>query len=152
MIFCDKVNAAPDITDQSIINQQDWITRQQQNKIEEEKRIKEQDAIKKEQDRKEKKDEGNQKQLPITGKPAECFPIKLITLNGAELLSKRQQKKITLPFLGKCVEPKILVELVTTINNYYHEKGYVAAKVNIPKQNIQSGNLELKILEGKLMR
>ena len=33
---------------QEIINQQDWITRQQQNKIEEEKRIKEQDTIKKE--------------------------------------------------------------------------------------------------------
>jgi len=43
-----------------------------------------------------------------------------------------------------------LVELISAIQNFYNEKGFVTAKVNVPKQNIQSGQLELKILEGKI--
>ena len=67
--------------DQNTINQQDWITRQQQNKIEEERRIREQDTIRKERGRKKKEDEETaKKQTPISGKPAECFPIKTINL------------------------------------------------------------------------
>ena len=43
--------------DQNIINQQDWITRQQQNKIEEDRRLREQETIRKERTRKKKEAE-----------------------------------------------------------------------------------------------
>ena len=136
-------------TNQEFINQQDWITRQQQNQLEEQRRIKEEETIEKERKRK-KKEEEKQKQIPISGKPAECFPIKSITLTGVDSLSKKQQKKLTSGFVGKCAEAKTLVELISAIQNFYNEKGFVTAKVNVPKQNIQSGQLELKILEGKI--
>ncbi len=137
--------------DQNTINQQDWITRQQQNKIEEERRIREQDTIRKERGRKKKEDEeAVKKQNPISGKPAECFPIKTINLVNANSVSKRQQKKLISSFVGKCLEAKTLSEIITTIQTYYNDHGYVTARVAVPKQNIQSGNLELKILEGKI--
>ena len=136
--------------DQNIINQQDWITRQQQNQLEEQRRIKEEDAIEKERKRKKKEEEKQKEKLPISGKPAECFPIKTITLIDANSVSKRQQKKLISPFIGKCVEAKTLTEIITAIQTFYNEEGYVTARVVVPKQNIQSGNLELKILEGKI--
>jgi len=138
-------------SNQEVINQQDWITRQQQNKIEEDRRLREQETIRKERTRKKKEaEEESKKQTPISGKPTECFPIKSIALIDANSLSKRQQKKLTLPFIGKCVEAKTLAEIVTVIQTFYNDQGYVTARVAVPKQNIQSGNLELKILEGKI--
>ena len=90
---------------QEIINQQDWITRNQQNQIEEQRRIKEQETIRKERARKKKEaEEGKEQQIPISGKTAECFPIKTIALADAKSISKRQQKKLTSPFIGKCIE------------------------------------------------
>ncbi len=138
------------INNQEIINQQDWITRQQQNQLEEQRRSGEEEAIEKERARKKEEDEEKLKQTPISGKTAECFLIKSITLNGADSLSKKQQQKLISPFISKCVEAKTLLEVISAIQNFYNEKGYVTAKVNVPKQNIQSGNLELKILEGKI--
>lgn len=149
LFFANSSSAQTD--NQQLINQQDWITRNQQNKIEEDKRLREQETIRKERSRKKKEaEEEGKKQTPISGKPAECFPIKSIALIDANSISKRQQKKLTSPFIGKCVEVKTLVEIITTIQTFYNDEGYVTARVSVPKQNIQSGNLELKILEGKI--
>lgn len=81
--------------EQNIINQQDWITRQQQNKIEEDRRLREQETIRKERARKKKEvEEESKNKTPISGKPAECFPIKSINIVDANSISKRQQKKL----------------------------------------------------------
>ena len=136
--------------DQNIINQQDWITRNQQNKIEEDRQLREQEAIRKDRLRKKKEAEKDEKETPISGKPAECFPIKSIALIDANSVSKLQQKKLIKPFFGKCIEAKTLTEIIATIQTFYNYEGYVTARVVVPKQNIQSGNLELKILEGKI--
>ncbi len=135
---------------QDLINQQDWITRQQQNEIEEQKRYKEQDAIEKERARKQKEGRVKKQQPEVSATIPVCFAIKEIKLNNAESISKRQQKKLTSPFLAKCFEAKILSEIITKIQSYYNEKGYVAARVSVPKQNIQSGVIELNVLEGKI--
>ena len=136
---------------QEIINQQDWITRQQQNKNEEEKRLKEEDTIKKERLRKKKEEPEKDKEKPvISSKSADCFPIKEIKLIGANLMPKKKQNEILNSFTSKCFEPKTLTDLVSVLTNYYHSKGYAAAHPNIPKQNIQSGVLEIEMFEGKI--
>ena len=137
--------------DQNTISQQDWITRQQQNKIEEDQRLKEQETIRKERERKKKEaEEESKKQTPISEKPTQCFEVKSIALIDANSLSKRQQKKLISPFIGKCASAKTLTEIITAIQTLYNDQGYVTARVVVPKQNIQSGNLELKMLEGKI--
>ena len=150
-LFSANLAKAQTVPEQNIINQQDWIARQQQSKVEEERRLREQETIRKERSRKKKEaEEEGKKQTPISGKPAECFPIKSIALVDANSVSRRQKKKLTSPFIGKCVEAKTLTEIITAIQTYYNDEGYVTARVLVPKQNIQSGNLELKILEGKI--
>lgn len=137
-------------SNQDAINQQDWITRNQQNKIEEDRRLREEETIRKERFRKKKEDQEQQKQTSISGKPAECFPVKSIALTDANSVSKRQQKKLASPFIGKCIDAKTLNEIIGAIQTFYNDQGYVTARVFVPKQNIQSGDLELKILEGKI--
>lgn len=137
-------------TTQELINQQDWITRQQQNKIEEEKRLNEQNTIGKERARKKKGAAAEIEKPAISGKPMECFPIKTVTFFDANSLSKKQQKKLILPFIGKCSDANILAEIIAAIQTYYNEQGYVTARVSVPPQNIQTGHLELKVFEGKI--
>lgn len=137
---------------QDAINQQDWISRQQQNVIEEQKRDREFETIEKERKRKKKAQEQNQndKTIPVSGKPSECYAIKTINLIASNSLSKNQQKKLTEPFLGKCIEAKTLTQIITAIQTFYNDIGLVTARVVVPKQNIQTGNLELNIIEGKI--
>jgi len=135
----------------NIIGNQDWITRQLQNKIEEDFRLREKTNIKKELERKSQEDESLYKKSSlISKKNTQCFPVKFINLIDANLLSKRQQKKLISPFIGKCVDVNLLTEIVAKFQKYYKDNGYVASRVFVPKQNIQSGNLDLKILEGKI--
>ncbi len=138
---------------QSALDQQDWITRNQQNILEEEKRTREFNTIKKERERKKKEEseEENQKQqLKVSGKPAECFTITEIDLDGANLILSRAQKKLIAPFLGRCFEASILSDLVTAVNKHYQSAGYITTQVSVPKQNVQSGVLTLQITEGKI--
>ncbi len=138
---------------QSALDQQDWIARNQQNILEEEKRTREFNTIKKERERKKKEEseEESQKQkLKVSGKPSECFEVKEVDLDGANLISSRAQKNLIAPFLGRCFEATILSDLVTAVNGYYQNKGYVTAQVSVPKQNVQSGVLKLQITEGKI--
>ena len=138
---------------QDIINQQDWITRNQQNILEETKRNKEIEAIKKERDL-EKKEAEDQKQrkINVLEKTTQCFLIKKIQLDGANHISYSEQKKLTSPFINKCFEAKTLSNIVNIINNYYQNNGYITTQVLVPKQNLQSGVFELKIIEGKIKK
>ncbi len=137
---------------QSAVEQQDWITRNQQNILEEKKRNNEFETIKKERERKKKEeqDENRKPQFKVSGKTENCFPIDEIHLIDAHSLSKREQKKLTSPFLGKCFEEKVLSNLVTALNQYYHSKGYITVQIKIPKQNVESGLFELQVIEGKI--
>ena len=105
---------------QDIINQQDWITRNQQNILEEKKRDSEFEAIKKDQDRKKKEEEENQKpqMLSVSEQSTVCFSIKKIKFQDANSLSWFRKKKLSAPFIGKCLEGKVLTDIVAVINNY----------------------------------
>lgn len=60
--------------DQNTINQQDWITRQQQNKIEEDRRLKEQETIYKERARKKKESAVNEGEAKVYIANQKIFP------------------------------------------------------------------------------
>jgi len=146
--FSNKVFAEQN---QDIINQQDWLSRQQQNIIEENKRFKEQEEIIKERNKKNKQiKQSNELEKSILDQSKQCFKITLINLIGANSLSKKDKDKLTKPFIGRCFYTETLSEIITKIQNFYNSKGYIIATVSLPKQNIQNGNLELKILEGKI--
>ncbi len=134
----------------NIVSEQDWITRQQQNTLDEKKRDAEFDTIKKEHERKKEQQTARSENIIIYDNSAGCFLIKEIHLLDADSLAEKERKKITQPFLEKCFKAEILQNLVAAVTNYYQSQGYVTVQILIPKQNIQSGILALKIIEGKI--
>ena len=139
-------------TDENAVNQQDWITRQQQNILEDQKRNLEFDTIKKEHERKQKEDSAEAKSnSSVTGKiNGNCIVITKINLLDAKSLSSFSRKKIVAPFIGKCMEAEVLASVIKAVNDYYQSHGYVTTQVKVPKQNLQSGIFELQIIEGKI--
>lgn len=140
-------------TNQNIIDQQDWISRNQQSQIEEQRRIREEESIREERKRlkKEERAESAEESL-IYGQSSECFTIESIYLHNAHSISRKTAKNLTAPFLGRCLDSDILSEVIDKINSYYNKKGLVTARVSVPKQNIRSGFLELDIFEGKIAK
>lgn len=136
--------------EKSIIDQQNWIIRQQQNILEDKKRDAEFKAIKKERQRQKKQEEESRKSNQINGKMPVCVLIKEIRLNNANLLSSYRKKQLTSPFLGSCMESATLSAIIKAINDYYQNQGYITTQVLVPQQNLQSGIFELQIIEGKL--
>lgn len=137
---------------QEAIDQQDWISRNQQNILEENKRTKEFETIKKDREQKEKqkKELEELNGLKISGKLPECFLIKEINLIDANSISSFHKKRIINPFIGKCIEEKILSKIVAAVNEYYQSNGYITTQVVVPNQNLKSGIFVLKVIEGKI--
>ncbi len=137
---------------QNAQNQQDWITRQQQNALEDKQRNAEFDSIKKEHERKKKEDEEEAKksQPLVTGKITKCTLITEIHLLDANSISSFRKKTIIAPFIGKCMEAETLANIIKAVNDYYQSKNYITTQVKVPKQNLQSGIFELQIIEGKV--
>ncbi len=139
--------------DQNIINQQNWISRNQENIIEAEDRNKKLEVIKKERQKIQEGLENQKKNESVRSRQnrvKQCFVVKKIKLIDLNLVPLRQQEKLSQPFLGRCFDGKFVVELVDTINFYYQAKGYITTRVIIPEQNIKDGELQVKIIEGKI--
>jgi len=140
----------PSFAQISNVERQDQIIRNQQQIEEEEKRRREFEKIRKEREQLEKQKKQKDEKLEESQKSSYCFPIKTIGLIGANSLSKRQKKKITSPFLGKCFDGSVLGNLVQKTNAMYSSLGFATTQVTVPKQNVVSGNLKLEITEGKI--
>jgi hemolysin activation/secretion protein len=140
----------PSFAEISNVSRQDQIIRNQQQTHEEEKRRREFEKIRKEREQLEKQQKESDKKLEKSQKSSHCFPIKKIKLTGSESLTKRQKKKITSPFLGKCFDGSVLGNLVQRTNAMYSSMGFATTQVTVPKQNLTRGNLKLEIVEGKI--
>ncbi len=80
-------------------------------------------------------------------KPA-CFNIETIELQGATILHGNELNKITMRYTGSCMGIAEIDKLMHEITNFYIDKGYVTTRIAIPQQNMQSGRLQLLVMEG----
>lgn len=65
-------------------------------------------------------------------------------------LTQTELDKITAKYLGKRVDFSQISELVRDVNDLYAEKGIVTAAAILPPQNLNAGNLQVRLVEGQL--
>ncbi|MGH8492770.1 MAG: ShlB/FhaC/HecB family hemolysin secretion/activation protein [Moraxellaceae bacterium] len=97
--------------------------------------------------------------VPVTSTPslpvapvgnASCHDVKEVVLQGASQLSKKEQEKITAPFVGRCLTLADINSLLAAITNAYVAKGMVTTRAYIAPQDMSSGVLELLVVEGRV--
>ena len=80
----------------------------------------------------------------------QCFKLTEISFINAKLLSKREQDKLTKPFVGKCITLDTIQHIMRQTTNYYTKRGYITSRAFINPQDITTGKLEVVIVEGKI--
>jgi len=80
-----------------------------------------------------------------------CFPVKFVEVAGAHKLSARYIARLMRPYADKCLSLADIHAAVKTLTGAYLDRGYVAARIYIPAQDIKSSRvLRLEVTEGRL--
>jgi len=77
-----------------------------------------------------------------------CFDINHIVLRGADHLPAKDQRQISQPFIGQCIDLAKINQLLKHISDWYFERGYVTSRAYVSAQDLASGNLEITVVEG----
>ncbi len=80
----------------------------------------------------------------------ECRKIDEIALVGVKLLSQSEIQKLVAPYEGKCLFAEDVEMLLADILKAYIDRGFIAVRPYIQAQDLNSGRLEIFILEGKI--
>ncbi len=92
-----------------------------------------------------------QQQPAAEAAPSICFNISKIELQGADNLLQAEKEKLIQPFLNRCLSANDIDQLRVSIDRYYISKGWILARSYLlPGQNLKSGTLVFKVLEGYL--
>jgi len=91
-------------------------------------------------------------------KPAEVAPavaeekvlVKKITVIGVTFFKDEEIRKIVAPYEGKELTLKEMQKVADLITELYRSKGYITSRAYIPPQKVESGVLEIRVLEGKM--
>ncbi|WP_082118971.1 ShlB/FhaC/HecB family hemolysin secretion/activation protein [Pragia fontium] len=82
-----------------------------------------------------------------------CFPIHQVSLNGSHYLSNwLLLQRVADQAKGQCLGGEGINLLMSAIQNRLIDYGYITSRVLAPPQDLNSGDLQLQILEGRVSR
>jgi len=80
-----------------------------------------------------------------------CFEIDHVDVDGVKTVSSQAVEKITRPYEGGCIGLGDIHALMKAVSDHYIDKGYIAARVYIPDQDIKATRvLKLLVAEGQV--
>ncbi len=79
-----------------------------------------------------------------------CFQVSAIVVNGVTLINEQSVKTLIQPMSNQCIGVNGINELLKSITQVYFDKGYVTTRAYVPEQNLQSGQLQIQVLEGRV--
>ncbi len=91
---------------------------------------------------------------PSTGQTQDKIPqtiiVKAFEVTGSTVFNPKDFTKITQPYTKRPITFADILQLRADITNLYVSKGYINSGAYIPPQKLQSGVIEIRVLEGKL--
>lgn len=77
-----------------------------------------------------------------------CVKVREIVFEGAKLLDEATKAQIRQPFANSCMSMVDIVSVARVVTNWYISKGYVTTRAFPPAQDLKSGRLLIKVIEG----
>lgn len=78
------------------------------------------------------------------------FRLNSVQFTGNESIPAQDLQAEVQPYLGREVGLADLREIASEVKDLYRTRGYVAAYVYVPPQNIAGGNVEIAVIEGRV--
>lgn len=115
-----------------------------------------QDRLRREQEELRQHTPSGESLTPLPAAPAApagkaaCSFVKAIDLDGATRIDSATKAALVKPYLDKCLSLVDINRLIADVTNAYIERGFVTTRIYIPQQNVGSGTLSLKVVEGRV--
>lgn len=122
----------------------------QQLRIDEEERRRTIERLEQQQTAEPKVDVPAAKPAPKADPGAVRFMVREIRFTRSEIFSAEELKAFARDYEGSEQSLADLQVMVTAINNAYRQRGVVTAQAVIPPQNVSSGVIEIRLVEGHL--
>lgn len=84
--------------------------------------------------------------------PNNTYNIEAIDVTGSTIFSEEQFAPIIDPLIGNRVSQSQLLEAVRAITQLYLEEGYLTSRAVLVEDTLNTGNIEIRVLEGRLSR
>lgn len=83
-------------------------------------------------------------------KEGACAQVENINIEGVTLLSSNILLKSLKPYMKQCLYMADINDITQTINQIYIDKGYITTRSYLPAQDLSSGILTIKVIEGRV--
>lgn len=77
-----------------------------------------------------------------------CFELEGIKLENSTIIDEAAQAILLDEFLNACTTPQVVSDVLSTLNNYYIDHGYVTTRAYVAPQDLKDGTLDIVIVEG----
>lgn len=81
-----------------------------------------------------------------------CHPINELRIEGATLLRDADRAALAHDYAGRCLAADDIQALLSGLTKDYIDRGYVTTRVYLPQQDLGSGTLTLRVVEGTIER
>lgn len=80
----------------------------------------------------------------------ECIVLEKIDIDEQEVLSSASRQQLFQPHLGACIDAQLLRRLLAQISDFYIAEGYVTTRPYLQEQDILDGQIEIRVLKGRI--
>lgn len=88
---------------------------------------------------------------PVIAPPTgPCLHVTSVEIEGAEHLGDADRASLTAPSQGKCLNKAAIQTLMADVTANYIARGYTTTRVYLPAQDLQSGMLKIRVVEGRV--
>ncbi len=77
-----------------------------------------------------------------------CIRLKAINLDEYQLFTLEQQQSLLHPYLGRCISAEMIKTIVTEVDSFYTNHGYITTKPYLKPQDINSGAIKINVVTG----
>ncbi len=86
----------------------------------------------------------------FSAQAGECISLKKIDIDEQELMSPATRQQLFQPFIDACIDAQLIRRLLTQISDFYIAEGYVTTRPYLLEQDLQDGQIEVRVLKGRI--
>jgi len=79
-----------------------------------------------------------------------CVVLNRIGLDDNGILNKEHQRELFRPYMGKCIDGKLLKALIADVSGFYMKRGNITVRPYLKKQNVADGQIDVSVLKGSV--
>jgi len=79
-----------------------------------------------------------------------CVALNRIDLGDNKILNKKRQRQLFRPYMGKCIDEKLLKAILADTSNFYMKRGNITVRPYLKKQTIADGQIDISVLKGSV--